>query len=211
MERPVVSGSDRIGDPLIVGLLTGARERDRTVSAWEAAIEDIERSQDVSVEVRGRTAADLMAATHEEREALRHAVPILGPAPLDIIKSSALPRHSSAPVKRPFSHAELDVRARALARAVAERIRTDPGIVERASALLDVRMISASHGEQRALREWKRVFRTMTLPRLRRFPIEDSDRATRLRRTSPFAGVLSAEKREALIAAHSHAFPAKHP
>ena len=202
LEGPVVSGSDRIGDPIIVGILTGARELDRTLSTWEAASENVEREQDVTVEVHGRTIADLMAVTPEERETLKHALPILGPPPFDILKSSALPKHRSRVAHRPFSHAELDERALALARAVAERIRTDPGIIERANLYLDTRMISASPGEQRALGEWKRVFRTMTVPRLRRFLIEKSERATRLRQSSPFAGVLSSDEREVLIAAH---------
>lgn len=207
IEGPVVSGSDRIADPLIIGILTGARELDRSLASWEDAIEDIERAQDVSVEIRGRTAADLIAATHEEREALRRALPILGPPPLEIIKSSALPKRKSTLATRPFSHAELDARARALATAVAERIRTDPGIVERASAHVDARMMIASPGEQRELREWKRILRTMSLPRLRRFLAENSERATRLRQTFPFAGVISDEEREAVIAAHRNRAP----
>jgi DNA-binding transcriptional ArsR family regulator len=212
IEGPVVSGSDRIEDALIVGILTGARELDRSLASWEDAIEDIERAQDVSVEIHGRTAADLIAATHEEREALRRALPILGAPPLEIIKSSALPKRKSTVPSRPFSHAELDARARALATAVAERIRADPGIVEQARAQIDTRMMIAAPGEQRELREWKRILRTMSLPRLRRFLTENSERANRLRQTFPFTGVIGAEEREALIAAHrSNYLPARRP
>jgi hypothetical protein len=199
---PVARGEDRLSDPLIIGLLTGARELDQAISSWEALLEDLERDQDVSLDVRGRTAADLLAGTDEEREALRHVLPILGPPPLSIVNPSTVREHQPASRKRAFSHAELDARARALATAVAERIRTDPGIVEQANAHLDARLTSASPGE---LREWKRILRTMSLPRLRRFLVEESERANRLRQSSPFAGALSAEDRERLMAEYSGA------
>jgi hypothetical protein len=202
IEGPVVQGEDRLGDPLIIGLLTNARELDHATSSLESLLEQLERNQDVSVEVRGWTAADLLAAPERERKAFRHVLPVLGPPPLSIVDARSARVRSPARSKRKFSHAELDARARALAAAVSTRIRVDPGIVQRASAHVDARLASASAGEQGELREWQRIFRTMSMPRLRRFLVEGSERANRLRQTSPFFGVLSADERDRLIAEH---------
>jgi len=202
VQGPVADLADRPGDTLIVGLLAGPRELDHAATSLAAAVEDLERDLDVSIEIRGRTAADLLSGTDEELTELRHVVPVLGPPPWALL-SPELPGGAPSAARHTFSHADLDARARALATAIAERIRTDPSIVERARAHLTTRLASASPGEQRELREWERILGTMTLPRLRRFLVDDGERATRLRQTLPLLAVLTPAEREQLLAEHS--------
>lgn len=194
----VVEDQDGLGDPLVIGLLCGVRDLEATVASFEATLGDFELEQDITVEIRGRTEADLAAGTDEELEALHHVLPLLGPPPLAIINADSDAPPASP--RRSITHAEFDARARDLARAIALRLQTDPSLVARARAHIADRLPRAAAGEQRELREWDRILRTMSLPRLRRFLVDPGERATRLRQTFPFTGILSAEERNELLA-----------
>lgn len=199
LQGPVVEDQDALNEPLVLGLLCGARDVESTVASFEAALGDLENEQDITVEIRGRTEADLATGTDEELEALRQVLPLLGPPPLSILNvKTKTPRASS---RRSYTHAELDARARDLARAIALRLQTDPSLVARARAHIADRLPHATAGEQRELREWERILRTMSLPRLRRFLVDTGERATRLRQTFPFIGILAADERDELIEA----------
>ena len=96
------------------------------------------------------------------------------------------------------SHADADARGRVLARAIADRLKTDPSLVSRARAYVAARLTAASPGEQHELREWDRILRTMSVARLRRFLNDSGERAARLRQSLPFVGVLTPQERERL-------------
>ncbi len=200
VEGPVARGSDGAGDPVVVGVLAGVKELDATVDALVAALTPLEIEEDVSIEVRGRTTADLAITTERERRELDAVLLLLGPPPLALVSSERarelVGRRRGA---RPVSHATLDERARSLGAAVAAKLSHDPSLVERARAYIAHRLLQASPGERRELQEWDRILRTMSLPRLRRFLVEPSERATRLRQTLPFVGVLTPAEREAAM------------
>lgn len=205
VQGPIVDERDTMGDPLVVGLLCGVRDLETTVASFETALGNLELEQDITIEIRGRTTADLAAGTDEELEDLRHVVPLLGPPPLAIINADS--EAPPAPSRRSFTHAELDARARDLARAIALRLRTDPSLVTSARTHIAERLPRAATSEQRELREWDRILRTMSLPRLRRFLVDTGERATRLRQTFPFTGFLSAEERDKLLTASDRGGP----
>jgi hypothetical protein len=94
-----------------------------------------------------------------------------------------------------MTHAVLDRRALALARAIADRLKVDPSLVDSARRYIDARLTVASPGERLELLEWRDVISDMSVARLRRFLIEESPRATRLRQSLPFLGALSDEER----------------
>lgn len=197
VEGPVARGNDRPGDVVVVGLLAGAKELDATVEALVAALTPLEIEEDVTIEVRGRTTADLAAAVESERRKLDAVVLLLGAPPLAVVdagrgKEAANRRRMAKPV----SHAVLDERARSLGAAVAEELNHDPSLVERARTYIAHRRPKASPGEQRELQEWDRILHTMSLPRLRRFLVDPGERATRLRQSLPFVGVLNPDDRE---------------
>jgi hypothetical protein len=198
VEGPVALGTDAPGDAVVVGVLAGARELDATVGALVAALTPTEIEQDVTIELRGRTAADLAALAGSERRNVETATLLLGAPPLALVD----PVHSRSRGDRermsaPVSHASMDEKARASGAAIAAKLRHDPSLVERAQSYIARRLPKASHGERRELEEWDRILRTMSLPRLRRFLVEPSERATRLRQTLPFVGELSPAERRA--------------
>ena len=55
---------------------------------------------------------------------------------------------------------------------------------------------TCSAREQKELIEWKRILQSMSIPRLKRFLVDDSERAIRLRQSSPFVGALSQDELE---------------
>lgn len=197
IEGDVAKCEDRAGDPLIIGVLAPSAAVDRAREALAGVIEPLEQEFDVTLEVRAYAPADLEAMTPEESSRLVDVIPLLGIQPRAALSSRAA-RGASMASPRIRSHADADARGRAFARAIADRLRTDPSLVSRARAYVTARLNAASAGEQRELREWDRILRTMSAARLRKFLIDPGERATRLRQTLPFLGVLTPEERERL-------------
>lgn len=211
LQGAVIEQRDELEDPLVVGVLCRAHDLDKTVASLESALGDLELEMDVTIEVRGRTEADLLAGTNKELTAIGQALPLLGPPPLAIINAASKSGARTARPRRPFSHAELDARARDFAAAIARRLQTDPSLVARARTHIADRLPRASAGERRELREWDRILRTMSLPRLRRFLLDTGERATRLRQTFPFTGILTAKEQRELLATRRRTDTKKRP
>jgi hypothetical protein len=197
IQGSVARGEDRFGDPVVVGVLAGAGAAEQARDGLEVSAEEIEKTFDVTVEVLVRTPADLRAMSPNELDELRVVIPLLGPPPLFLMSkdSGARKRVAERTIR---SHAHADARGRALAEAIAGRLKSDPSLVTRARAYIAARLTKASAGERRDLEEWDRVLRTMPVARLRRFLIDPGERATRLRQTLPFLGVLTEEERAAI-------------
>ena len=196
VEGDVAEGEDRTGDPVVIGVLAPGPKVDRSREALTDAVEPLEQEFDVTLEVRAYSAADLEAMTPEESSRLVNVIPLLGPLPRAL--SSRAAGAATLAQHRVRSHADVDGRGRAFAGAIADRLKTDPSLVPRARAYVAARLSAASPGEERELREWDRILRTMSIARLRKFLIDPGERATRLRQTLPFVGVLTPEERERL-------------
>jgi hypothetical protein len=194
VQGPVAKGTDRTGDTVTIGILTSAANLDRTRAALEEEIVALDREFDITLEVRALSAADLETALPEDIEELHDVIVLLGPEPTALISPPA-ERRAGRP-RRTRSHADTDARTRAFAVAIADRLATNPTLVPRARAFIANRLTKAGPGEQRDLREWDRILRTMSTARLRRFLVDPGERATRLRQTLPFVGALTAEERE---------------
>jgi hypothetical protein len=152
------------------------------------AVEELERRLDVTVEVRGSTPADLAAMPRGERSRLPLAVPLIGVPPSGFLERSD---PIAAGTQQIGSHADLDARARRLAERVAQEIARDPSLIDHARAFIKRRRTVASPGERKELDEWDRLLRTMSPARLRLFLVDPGERATRLRQSLPFVGVVS--------------------
>jgi DNA-binding IclR family transcriptional regulator len=197
IQSPVATGRDLPGDAIVVAFLADAVSVDDAAIQLERALENLERSMDVTIEIRGLTRADLVAMTGAERDQMIDATPLVGPAPsalTEIIK----PRKSTDRM-RGRRHSDLDARGLAFGRAIAAAIKKDPALIERARVWIDKRTKKASAGEQRELDEWQRLLRTASPARLRRVLTDPGERATRLRQTLPFLDALSVSERDALI------------
>lgn len=98
-------------------------------------------------------------------------------------------------------HSRLDERSLAMHRLIARKLRTDPTLLEKARQ--NVRRWQKQDGSPRlALAEWEQILRGS--PRqVADFIAGRSERATRLRQSSPFAGILTEAERKAIYESYS--------
>jgi hypothetical protein len=109
---------------------------------------------------------------------------------------------------RPISdHARIDERSLALHRRVAEKILAEPALLDRARTNVH-RWQAASGAASLALAEWEGIL-DMPLEAVAAFLTERSERADRLRQSSPFTGILTEAERRAIY--ESYATGARHP
>jgi DNA-binding Lrp family transcriptional regulator len=182
--------------------LAPARGVDSVRAGLETALADIERTADVLIGVRELTRADLEALDDAARARLSDAVPIYGPHPNALVNFSK----SSTASGNPFRvHPHHDARSRALARAIADALRRDPSILERARSSIEARIERASHAERHELREWLRILRSGSPAAVRRFLSSQTERATRLRQSLPFFDALTQAERDQVLADASSA------
>ncbi len=103
------------------------------------------------------------------------------------------------PRARMRRHDWIGERSRALAAAVAEHIRRDPELLKCVRLRLERRIMDGSRRGRALEQEWLRLLDTLSLAALLDFLVEDSERATQLRQSSPFTGILSPEERDAIM------------
>jgi hypothetical protein len=182
IQGPVATEADEPGDPVIVGILASAKAVDQAVQELRARVIDLERAYDITVSVRGLTSADFAA------------LPLLGPPPMELLSGQRFERAETPP----RSHEDLDRQALALAQAIAAKLAQDSSLRERTRRYIKRRLGRASARDRKELEEWDQILRTMSIARLKRFLVEPSERATRLRQTLPFVDALSKKEREAM-------------
>jgi DNA-binding Lrp family transcriptional regulator len=200
IEGAAAVGADSPGDAIEVGVLTEPQNvGDVRANVWGRLL-SVQRFRDVVLDLHVTTAADLKTADEKRRKTLEQVLPLFGPPPLDLLRSGPpSPRLRRDAARR--THGDLDARALAIARAVAQRIRRDPSLVEQAARFVERRLPSASPGERLELEEWQGILSTMSVARLCRFLVQADARATRLRQSLPFLTALSRQERGAIFAA----------
>ncbi len=194
IEGSFAAGQDRPGDPLLIGVLARSGEAERIGELLRKDPAELERAEDVTIEFRVRSRADLIALPRAEQDALARAIPVYGLPPGSVFGEPA-----ASTSRQTRTHAEQDTRALALARAVATKLAKDPGLIQLARDRIARRLSEASPQEQAELREWDHVLRTMSQARLHAFLTDPGERATRLRQTLPFLGMLSQAERDAVL------------
>lgn len=200
IEGAVAAGADGPGDAIDVGVLVEPQNvGDVRAKLWGRLL-SVQRSRDVVLDLHVNTEADLKTADEQQRKRLEQVLPLLGPPPLDLLQSGAPSPGSRGDVPR-RTHGDLDARALAIARAMAQRIRRDPSLVEQAVRYLERRLPSASPGERLEVEEWQGILSSMSVARLCRFLVQNDARATRLRQSLPFLTALSPQDRRAIFAA----------
>ena len=95
-------------------------------------------------------------------------------------------------------HRRIDERSLAFGRAVAARLAKDPSLVDRARANLARWIPTASPGVTADLAAWSAAL-DGPVERVIELLTSDDERATRLRQSNPFAGVLSPQERTAIL------------
>lgn len=107
---------------------------------------------------------------------------------------------SPAVVCRYSDHQILDARSLAMHCKIAQKISRDPNLIEKAK--MNLERWSAKSGKPLPMyfREWQEILKR-PWPEIAEFITSMSEDATRLRSSSPFAGILDAEERNQIYAA----------
>lgn len=92
------------------------------------------------------------------------------------------------------THQEIDERSLAMHRLVAEKIRQTPALFDKAKATLARWRTTVCVNSQPYLLEWERLM-SLGIEACLAVAVEDSERATALRQSSPFAGLLTHQER----------------
>jgi hypothetical protein len=106
-------------------------------------------------------------------------LPLHGVPPIHIVEPGA----PGGP--GPETHAELDEASRKAAEGIAQAIKRDPRVIERAQRWIEQRLPNASEGERHELREWVHIL-SMPPRQVAALLVDPGERATRLRQSSPF-------------------------
>jgi hypothetical protein len=101
-------------------------------------------------------------------------------------------------------HSRLDERSLALHELVARKVQAAPALLDKARGNLR-RWQDASGSPSLAFEEWEQILRS-PVDQVTAFLVERSERATRLRESSPFCGILTEDERRAVFEAHDPDF-----
>ena len=194
IQGPAARGADRPGDPVVIGLLASARDVDGLADRLQSRAMKPGSKHDVMIDVRGLTGADVATMSSAQRVELEAALPLLGPPPLSLLQGNG--DHGEPPPAPRHKH--VDRRLRETARAIADKLRDDSTLIERAGEYIRRRLPRASAAERRVLEEWDEVLDSTTPARLSKLLVERSERAARLRQSLPFVDALTAEERAVL-------------
>ena len=97
------------------------------------------------------------------------------------------------------THTESEERSQRMARAIAELIKTDPSLTQRAIHYTN-RLLHEGQGTANSdIGEWRQLLETYSSERLRKLLVSNSSRAERLRRSSPFFAILTPEERDRML------------
>jgi hypothetical protein len=98
-------------------------------------------------------------------------------------------------------HSRLDERSLALHELVAHKVEAAPALLDKARGNVR-RWQEANESPSLALAEWEQIL-SSPVNQVVAFLVERSERATRLRQSSPFAGILTEAERRAIYESYS--------
>jgi len=143
---------------------------------------------------RPRTGAAVPAAERMRRYRARQQA-----AGLKVV-ASWVPRADSQAVSPFSSHRVLDARSLALHCLIAQKVMADPSLIDIARRNLAAWRKKSAGAEPHYLEEWQRIL-ARPWSQVAALLTEQSENATRLRQSSPFAGILSTAERRRIYAA----------
>jgi hypothetical protein len=95
-------------------------------------------------------------------------------------------------------HRLIDERSLAFDRVVARKLRANPDLINKAQTNLRRWLVTCSAGVRPVLLEWQRLLEGPTEALFAHLQATD-ERAARLRQSSPFCGVITAEERNRIL------------
>jgi DNA-binding Lrp family transcriptional regulator len=174
---------DRAGDPMEIVVVAETNAVSWIGQELRSRLVGLEKAFDLIIEVVVYTRADAPR-----------------PGPDALFLWSAEPEDIPVVRELTMTHREAEERSLRMARAVSELIRSDPSLIKRATQHLD-RLAREGQGTAAGdITEWRQLLETYSPERLRTLLVSASSRAERLRQSSPFFAVLTADERERLMA-----------
>jgi hypothetical protein len=196
-----VGDDPEIAETLTLYVVAQPEELNKLTDYLNERLADLERKHDIHIALRGIMPSELETLHRTSLTMLDTAILLGGVPPAALLRR---PR-STAKTSTIDSHGEHDARSRRLAVAIAAKIKSDPGLIATAEERVRRRAREASPRERRELAEWIRILSTMSPARLRRFLLENSERAIRLRQTLPALNFLSPLERDAVMRSQTDA------
>lgn len=177
------SGADA---PLLLWVLAPASDLDGAVRRLRTRLAPVELAHHTTLEIRALSRTEFELLGEEQIRGWQDATVLSGPHPSMLHPGS----RATAPRTGAGTHQRADERALTHARYVAERLRVEPDLVERALAELQRMRRDQRAGTDDTLNEWETILRTASSVRLRRLLVDPGERMTRLRQSSPFLALV---------------------
>jgi predicted transcriptional regulator len=174
------------GDPLVIGVLHETRHLANYIHRLRTQLNRIERNFDITIELKGYTKADVPDLNGDKVTLLFGIMPF--------------PDKQNLKMRtKPSTHKEKDQHMLEISYKLAEAIENDTSLVRRAKEHVQ-RMLRKNHGSAtKDIKEWRDILESYSIRRLSRFLTSTSERANRLRQSSPFFAILSTDERNQLL------------
>lgn len=195
IQGPFATEEDRPEDAITVGVLARSDTITRAVDSLRELVTAIESAEDVTIEIKALTRADLAVSRPAELRSVEEALPLFGPPPTAFTISA---KHERS-MRNVLAHSDRDQEQWVLAREIAQHLINNPVKLEVAKKYIAKRLQNASSREQHDLKEWDSILHSMSPARLQKFLLDTNERAVRLRQTMPFLEILSSREREELL------------
>jgi len=184
----VACATDAPRDVLDIWLLANSKHIDTTAEKMRNQIAGIEKKYDVTISVHGLSNADLECMQQNE---MGQIIPLTKKTStiLKTVHFSFTP-----PSKNDSAHSVKDDLSLQLGTAIAIKLHNNPAIRDKAKQYIESRLQKASPSECKELLAWKRILETMSIPRLKHFLTDTSERSIRLRQSHPFLDVLTQDE-----------------
>ena len=174
------------GDPLVIGVLHETKHLANYINRLRTQLNRIERNFDITIELKGYTKADVPDLNGDKVTLLFGIMPFPD-------------KHDLKMRTKPSTHKEKDQHMLEISYKLAEAIENDTSFVRRAKEHVQ-RMLRKNHGSAtKDIKEWRDILESYSIRRLSRFLTSTSERANRLRQSSPFFAILSTDERNQLL------------
>jgi predicted transcriptional regulator len=174
------------GDPLVIGVLHETKHLANYMHRLRTQFNRVERNFDITIELKGYTKADVPDLNEDKVTLLFGIMPF--------------PDKQNLKMRtKPSTHKEKDQHMLKISYKLAEAIENDTSFVRRAKEHVQ-RMLKKNHGSAtKDIKEWRDILESYSIRRLSRFLTSTSERANRLRQSSPFFAILSNDERNQLL------------
>jgi hypothetical protein len=175
----------RLGEPLHIGVVGTSESLSWVGDELRRRLAPLESAFELTIELHRYSRADLPKLDWDDVALL----------------SGVRPTKGEAGDRLPVSHADREQRALRMSHAIRRLLDRDPSLAKRAIRHLE-RVLEDDQGTAaHDLQEWHSILSQYSQRRLLDFIVSDTPRAQRLRQSSPFFAVLTAEERDEVVRA----------